>query len=119
MGQWVGPGVGDVGSYQISGTPYVSGQIAASKTATITFEFVTSEIQVSTSGAGATIHFGDENSTTYDLPSGLSTFRVRCKKVVIVTPGGVTANMCASLTGIDSKHLGVHDQALLGTTSIP
>jgi len=119
MGNWVAPGIGDVGSYQVSGVPYVSGNIAASKTATITFLFVTSEVQVTTSGAGVTIHFGDVDSKAYTLPTGLSTFRVRCKKVVIVTPGGVTANMCASLTSIEAKHQEQHDQDDYGTTSIP
>ena len=121
MGQWVGPGIGDVGSYQVSGTPYVSGNIAAGKTATIAFKYVTSEIQVTTSGTGVTIHFGDAASTTYNLPAGLSTFRVRCKNVVIVTPGGgssQTANLCASLTGIEAKHLDQHDQDDFGTTGI-
>jgi hypothetical protein len=118
MGHWASPGIGDVGSYQVAGTPYVSGNIAASKTATITFKFVTSEVQVTTSDAGVTIHFGDASSTTYTLPTGLSTFRVRCKKVVIVTPVGVTANMCASLTGIKADELEQHTQSDYGTTSI-
>ena len=118
MGNWVGPGLGDVGSYQVSGTPYVV-NVAVNKVATGTFKFVTSEIQVTTSGAGVTIHFGDAASTTYALPAGLSTFKVRCKKVVIDTPGGQTASMCASLTGIEVKHLDQHDQDDYGTTSIP
>lgn len=119
MGNWVGPGLGDVGSYQVSGVPYVSGNIAINKVATITFKYVTSEIQVTTSGADVKIHFGDAAETFYTLPAGLSTFKVRCKKVVIDTPGGATANLCASLTGIEVKHLDQHDQDDYGTTSIP
>lgn len=121
MANWSEPGIGDVGSYQVSGVPYVV-NVAGGKTATITFKYVTSEIQVTTSGTGVTIHFGDVDSTTYALPTGLSTFKVRCEKVVIVTPGGgsaQTASMCASLTGIPVKYLVQHDQGDYGTTSIP
>ena len=118
MANWSEPGIGDVGSYQVSGVPYVV-NVAVNKVATITFKYVTSEIQVTTSGTGVTIHFGDVDSTAYALPTGLSTFKVRCEKVVIDTPGGQTASMCASLTGIPVKYLVQHDQDDYGTTSIP
>ncbi len=120
MGSWVPPGAMDVGSYQVSGVPFVF-NVPNNKTATVTFKMVTSEIQVNAIGAGVTIHFGDDASTAYTLPSGLSTFRVRCKQVVVVTPngGGVTASVCASMTHIPVKHLFKHDQGDYGTVSIP
>ena len=117
MGGWVAPGAMDVGSYQVSGVPFVH-NVPAANVATIDFKFVTSEIQVNTSGAGVTIHFGDAGSTAYTLPTGLSTFRVRCKKIVVDTPGGgVTASICASMTHIPVKHLFEHTQTDYATAS--
>ena len=116
MGQWVGPGIGDVGSYQVSGTPFVF-VAGGGETKTATLSYVTSEVQINTSGAGSTVHFGDVDSTTYTLPAGLSTFRVRCKKIVVVSAGAVTTSVCASLTGIEAKHLDQHDQDDYGTVA--
>ena len=113
MGQWVAPGVMDVGSYQVAGAPFVH-NVPANNTATIEFKFITSEVQVTTSGTGVTIHFDDVDATAYSLPAGLSTFRIRCKKIVIDTNAS-TASLCASMTHIQVKHLPQHDQADYGT----
>ena len=121
MGQWVGPGIGDVGSYQVSGTPFVFNADASggggAVTATATLSYVTSEVQINTTGTGCTVHFGDANSSTYSLPSGLSTFRVRCKTIVAVAANNQIVSVCASLTGIESKHLDQHDQDDYGTVA--
>lgn len=114
MGQWVGPGIGDVGSYQVSGTPFVF-DCGAGVTTTATLNYVTSEVQINTTGAGCQVHFGDAGATLYTLPTGLSTFRIRCKKIAVTVPAATTASVCASLTAIESKHLEVHDQATLGS----
>ena len=94
MGNWVLPGLGDVGSYQVSGTPFVFnvGPDAGGASATATLKYVTSEVQINTTGAGCTVHFGDENDTTYALPSGLSTFRIKCKKIVVSAAANQTAS---------------------------
>ena len=118
MGNWVGPGIGDVGSYQVSGTPFVF-NAAAGETKTATLKFVTSEIQVNVVGTGNTISFGDSVPTTYTLPEGLSTFRVRCKEIQVVVAGGAgnLVSVCASLTGIEAKHLDQHTQTDYGTVA--
>ncbi len=118
MGNWVGPGVGDVGSYQVSGTPFVF-NAAAGETKTATLNYVTSEIQVNVVGTNNTISFGDAGPTTYSLPAGLSTFRVRCKKIQVVVAGGGgrSVSVCASLTGIEAKHLDQHTQGDYGTVA--
>ena len=109
------PGLGHVGSYQVSGIPFVFNTTNETKTATL--NYVTSEIQINTTGADCTVHFGDVDSTVYKLPTGLSTFRVKCKKVVVVAPAGVTASTCISLTTIESHFLAQHDQDNWGTVA--
>tara|TARA_Y100000114_G_C11497204_1_gene202603 strand:- start:123 stop:470 length:348 start_codon:yes stop_codon:yes gene_type:complete len=109
------PGLGHVGSYQVSGIPFVFDTTNATKTATL--NYVTSEIQINTTGAGCTVHFGDADSKTYKLPTGLSTFRVKCKKVVVSAPSAVTASACISLTNIESHFLPQHDQDDWGTVA--
>lgn len=119
MGQWVGPGIGDVGSYQVSGTPFVFnvGPNVAGASSTATLSYVTSEVQINTTGTGCTVHFGDAATTTYSLPSGLSTFRVRCKTIAVSAAANETVSVCASLTGIEVKHLDQHDQDDYGTVA--
>ena len=48
MGNWVLPGLGDVGSYQVSGTPFVFNVAggAGGATQTATLKYVTSEVQI-------------------------------------------------------------------------
>ena len=118
MGQWVGPGIGDVGSYQVSGTPFVF-EAARNETKTATLKYVTSEIQVNVVGTGNTISFGDAGTTTYALPAGLSTFRVRCKSIQVIVADVVNnaASVCVSLTGIEAKHLEQHTQTDYGTVA--
>ena len=111
-------GVNHVGAYQVSGVPFVF-NVASSATKTATLDFVTSEIQVNVAGTatGTTIHFGDDDSTTYNLPAGLSTFRVKCKQIVVVAGGSATVSVCVSLTNIKSQHLDQHDQDDFGTVT--
>ena len=108
-------GVHNVGSYQVSGIPFVFSANDATKTAIL--NYVTSEVQINTTGANCTVHFGDADSTAYTLPTGLSTFRVKCKKIVVVAPAATTASTCVSLTNIPARHLEQHDQDNWGTVS--
>lgn len=119
MGNWVLPGLGDVGSYQVSGTPFVFNVAggAGGATQTATLKYVTSEVQINTTAGGCTVHFGDANNQTYALPAGLSTFRIKCKKIVVSAVAGQTVSVCASLTGIEAKHLEQHNQDDYGTVA--
>ena len=110
-------GIHNVGSYQVSGIPFVFDASNATKTATL--KYVTSEIQVNVSGTpgNSTIHFGDADSTAYKLPAGLSTFRVKCKKVVVFADSSANISVCVSLTNIPARHLEQHTQAHWGTVS--
>ena len=110
------PGLGNVGSYQVSGIPFVF-SVAASTTKTATLNRVTSEVQITTSGTGCTVSFGDSLNTAYTLPEGLSTFRIKCKSIQIITPAVVTASCCASLTSIESSMMSIHIQSGYGTVA--
>ena len=113
MGNWVAPGVGDVGAYQVAGTPYVA--TTANNTKTLTLSFVTSEVVV-VATAACTVHFGDAGNTTVNIPAATTaTFKVRTKKIVI-TSGGV-ASVCAVLTGIPASSLDQHTQGDFGSTA--
>ena len=113
MAHWQRPGVGDVGSYQISGVPYVS-NVGSGDTKIISFKFVTSEITLSVAGT-ATVDFQDDGGpTTMTLTSGVHTFRVRAKKMRITASGGVVG-VCAALTAIDAHHYTTPDQDDFGT----
>ena len=108
MGQWVGPGLFDVGSYQLSGVPYVS-NVASGDTQIITFKFVTSEIVLSVGGS-ATVDFQDTGGpTTMTLTKGVHTFKVRTTKIRI-TAATADTGVCASLTPIEAKHFTFPDQ---------
>lgn len=111
-------GLHNVGSYQVSGVPFVFNN-ANSETKTATLKYVTSEIQVNVAGtaAGTSIHFGDANSTAYVLPLGLSTFRVKCKKIVVVAGSSATVSTCVSLTNIPARQLEEHTQTDWGSVS--
>lgn len=111
-------GVHNVGSYQVSGIPFVF-NAASGQTKTATLEYVTSEIQVNVagSGGGSSIHFGDVGSTAYTLPIGLSTFRVKCKKVVVVAGGSETISVCVSLTNIPAQRMEQHTQGDWGSVA--
>lgn len=119
MAQWTSPGKGDVGAYQVSGVPYLA-SLTAGQTKTLNFNYVTSEVVVSVgSGATCTLDFQDSTSggpVTMTLGPGSYHFRVRTTALKAVAAGG-TVGVCASLTGIEKKHVSSHDQDDYGTTT--
>lgn len=113
MGQWVGPGLFDVGSYQLSGVPYVS-NVGAGTTKLIKFNFVTAQIVLSVGGT-ATVDFQDEGGpTTMTLTSGVHTFNVRTDRINIAA-ASEAVGVCASLTPIESKHFTLPDLTNYGS----
>ena len=107
MGQWVGPGLFDVGSYQLSGVPYVT-NVTAGSTKLIKFKFVTAQIVLSVAGT-ATVDFQDSGGpTTMSLTTGVHTFNVRTDRINIAAASS-DVGVCASLTPIDSKHFTLPD----------
>lgn len=112
MGNWVAPGIGDVGSYQASGTPFV---IASGGAVTKTFKFVTRAITLSAANDGCQISFGDTGPVAFTLAkAGTVRLEVRCTTVTI-TPNGGNASAVVELTGIPASQLDQHDQADFGS----
>jgi len=121
-----GVGLRNVGSYQVSGHPYITGTADMGSAGTehkISFPYVTKNITVITSGTfGSTnensikIHFNSNSADggvldaghfiTLDSDEDSMSFDVKCKEVYLTN---ATANagfqLYASLTNIDATHM--------------
>tara|TARA_R100000697_G_C5359666_1_gene174219 strand:+ start:179 stop:607 length:429 start_codon:yes stop_codon:yes gene_type:complete len=114
-----GVGLRNVGSYQVSGHPYITGSTSmgtAGREHKIVFPYVTKNVTVIASGSSTIkVHFNSDtdNSTlagqhfiTLDSDEDSITFDVKCKEIYLTN---VTANaafqMYASLTNISTAHM--------------
>tara|TARA_R110000765_G_scaffold293088_1_gene388612 strand:- start:1278 stop:1670 length:393 start_codon:yes stop_codon:yes gene_type:complete len=114
-------GLQNVGSYQVGGTPYLTGGVIATSTeAAITFPNVTKNVLVTNTHAttGIRVHFNP--STTANVISGHHYFTLsnkgdnvtlnsKCKEIYIslVVPAGAAGSfeLAADLTGIDAVEM--------------
>ena len=118
-----GTGLRNVGSYQVSGHPYITGSAdmgSANTEHKIEFPYVTKDVTVIASGStGSTqiikIHFNSDSDgnvlsgkhfITLDSDEDSFTFDVKCKEIYLTN---VTANagfqLYASLTNIAASHM--------------
>ena len=114
------PGIGNVGSYQVSGIPHLTRSLMnQGDSLTINFPSVTRNIQVFVTGANPvrvafdthsteTLVFGNfleiygNNGTLSGQPSGSITLDVKCKAIHFLAANGQTGfQMASSLTGIE------------------
>ena len=108
-----GTGLGNVGSYQVSGKPFLSGGIAITKAnspISVAFPTVTEYIYISASGPvkvgmsaiGVDAAEGETNYVTVDSRMGnLPTLEWKCTKLFLSASGdGHTVDIAAGLTGI-------------------
>lgn len=115
MGNWVAAGIGDVGSFQVSGIPFTYREAG---NFTVDFKFVTRAITVTTEGdnAGNLINFG-AGTTDVSIPKGSTRFEVKCKQINVTQAAG-TISVVAEMTEIDAKHMtGSIDLGRYGTIS--
>lgn len=112
MGQWVGPGFGDVGSYQVSGDLYVVQTAIAART--IDLKYVSRAINV-TCAANAVLELYDasDNKRTITLTAGTHRFEVRCIKFGFTNVA--SAGAVVEMTPIKAKHFISQDFTDLGT----
>ena len=112
----VGVGLRNVGSYQISGHPYITASVInADQEMKINFPYVTKKVTVIASGSlaglGLRVHFattGSGNNTvggkhfiTLDTHEDSMEFDVKCKEMYLSAPGAAAGFMLyASLTNI-------------------
>ena len=116
------PGIADVGSYQVSGLPFINrGAVAANAggDTTISFPSVTKSLTIINKDAEndeIRVHFGSTandaitngNYITLDSKNSSLTINVKCKEVFLSTPSGGGAadyEMFAELTGIDTAQM--------------
>ena len=126
---WAAPGIGHVGSYQVSGHPYVTGSLLRSgQELRILFPQVARSVTVIASGAYTTtdeelrVHFnpaqstgeGSSNVVEYKHYIGLNTenasvtFNTKCKEIWVtgVQTGGTDGFQCfAELTQIPTSSM--------------
>ena len=112
----VGVGLRNVGSYQISGHPYVTSSVINSdQEMRVTFPYVTKKITVIASGSqpnkGLRVHFastgsgnnvvGGKHFIALDSHEDSIDFDVKCKEIYLSAPGAAAGFMLyASLTNI-------------------
>jgi len=113
------PGIGAVGSYQVSGIPWVSGStLASGEEMQITFPFVTRAVTVAQSGSVGLVrvHFVSTGSMAatsknyWEMNSNEDalTMNVKCKEIYISNGDGGNATgfqLFAELTRIDTQRM--------------
>lgn len=114
-----GAGLRNVGSYQVSGHPYITGSTdmgSADTELKIEFPYVTKDVTVIASGSSVIkVHFNSDSDgrvldgghfITLDSDEDSFTFDVKCKEIYLTN---VTANaafqLYASLTNIGATHM--------------
>lgn len=109
-------GLGSVGSYQMAGTPFLTGSaISSGQEIRVDFPNVTKSITVANRDTGSDdirIHFASKDqartiagSHFFTLtPSGSVTLDVKCRSIFISAPGNASKfELIAELTGIDPR----------------
>jgi len=108
-----GTGLSNVGSYQVSGKPFLSGGISVTTDgrSKIAFPAVTSWIYVSSSAAIA-IAMSDlgadgDNFFTIDTANGQNTpvLQIKCTELYLSASATTTVDVIAGLTGIDIERI--------------
>ena len=117
-------GIGSVGSYQVSGVPWITGSVeglAAGAEQKFTFPSVAKTVTViNTDVDSADIHVHFNSKTKTDVSGGLHyvalnslndamTFACKCKEIYISAPtwggGAASYTIFAELTGINSNEM--------------
>ena len=113
MGNWVSPGAGDVGSYQVSGDLYVVAYADAART--IELKYVSRAINVTCSnGAVLELYDKSDNKRTVTLTAGTHRFEVKCVKFGF-TADGSGAGAVVEMTPIKADKFIAHDFTDLGS----
>ena len=110
------PGIGNVGSYQVAGIPFLSGCSSLNNGSEMKIEFpaVTKNIKVFCTNANRSVrvHFdsqADGNTTSnlqfYTVTSGSIEMNVKCKEIYISNASGGASSfeIVAELTGIEPE----------------
>jgi hypothetical protein len=102
------PGLGNVGSFQVSGVPYVNGNIDATSEVKLTFPSVTSWIVVSNVDGSGILKIGfsslglSDNDNFLELADEAVSPRLEVKVTELYLLGSNNVSVMAGLTGIES-----------------
>tara|TARA_R110002020_G_scaffold9035_14_gene36215 strand:- start:4853 stop:5275 length:423 start_codon:yes stop_codon:yes gene_type:complete len=123
---WPAPGLYNVGSYQVSGQPYISGStsLVAGAEEKVEFPYVTKTVTVvNHSSYTLRVHFNSTGSTKggeqgvingvhyveLDSDEDSYTFNAKCKEIYVSAPSGnggaVNYRVIAELTGISTTSM--------------
>jgi len=104
-------GLNNVGSYQVSGIPYLSGGIDATSGASLTFPYVTRWITITNSGSVDLLYGYSENGAAGSnvgivLPNS-TTPRLEVKVTELYMEGGTSGGVyvAAGLTNLPTDHV--------------
>ena len=112
MGNWVGPGLGDVGSYQVAGQLYVVATDTANRT--IALKFVPRAITVFSAGAVVLeLYDNSDNKRSITLSAGTHRFEGKFQKFGLTN--AAAAGTVVELTDIEIHHFVGRDFAELGS----
>ena len=115
-----GTGIRNVGSYQVSGHPYITGSVDMGSAGTehvVSFPFVSKNVTVIASGSSIIkVHFNSDSADgdvldaahfiTLDSDEDSITFDVKCKEVYLTNVNANAAfQLYASLTNIDASSM--------------
>ena len=114
-----GVGLRNVGSYQVSGHPYITGSTsmgAAGTEVKIEFPYVTKDVTIIASGSSVIkVHCNSDSDgrvldgghfITLDSDEDSFTFDVKCKEIYLTNVSANAAfQLYASLTNIDATHM--------------
>jgi len=114
-----GVGLRNVGSYQVSGHPYITGSTdmgAADTELKVEFPYVTKDVTIIASGSSVIkVHFNSDSDgrvldgghfITLDSDEDSFTFDVKCKEIYLTNVSANAAfQLYASLTNIDATHM--------------
>jgi len=108
-------GIGNVGSYQVSGHPWVSGStLVAGYEKQISFPFVTKSITIAQSGSGnLRVHFAPTGSMTgfpgnyweFNSTEDALTMNVKCTDIFVSCTSATGFQVMAELTRIDRNRM--------------
>ena len=114
-----GVGLRNVGSYQVSGHPYITGSTdmgSADTELKVAFPYVTKDVTVIASGSSIIkVHFNSDSDgrvldgghfITLDSDEDSFTFDVKCKEIYLTNVSANAAfQLYASLTNVDTSHM--------------
>jgi hypothetical protein len=100
-------GLGNVGSYQVAGTPYLTGSSLDSEEISFSFPTVTKKIIIENTGSNSVDFYFKESSTNpFTLPNGKKVeIDVKCTQIYMSSSAASGVQLFAELTNIPTGRM--------------